>query len=192
MKFWLCASTLGLIALAVSAGAVPQKQPKRGKGANELTLAGIRPGKDKLATFEKQLGEHLHAEPGGGGAGSQSWSEPCLGRRLTLEVDADGVIQSVDVTSNAPHDNCKPERDEKKDPIWTTGQGLRLGDPTEHVVEVYGPPSSSGPSVKQGHELELMFYMFDWAGSDVPQVLEVSCDKSAGRVVGIMLAFPSL
>jgi hypothetical protein len=37
-----------------------------------------------------------------------------------------------------------------------------------------------------------MFYMFDWAGSDVPQVMEVSCDKETGRVVEIMLAFPSL
>jgi hypothetical protein len=193
ITFWQCASAVGLVglaALAVCAGAAPQKQPKRGKGANELTLAGIRPGQDKLEGVEKQLGEHLHARTPDGGP--RSWDDPCSGRRLTLEVDGAGVIQSVDVAPGTSHEPCKGQRDDKKDPFWATGQGLRLGDPEERVLEIYGPPNSSGPSVKQGHELELMFYMFDWAGSDVPQVLEVTCDKSAGRVVEIMLAFPSL
>jgi hypothetical protein len=182
---------VALAAVTLSAGASTQKQPKNGRGTNELTLAGIRPGQEKLAAFEKLLNEHLHAQPDDG-LGSRSWVEPCLGRKVTLEADGAGIIQSVDIMTGAPHENCKPQRDEKKDPLWATGGGLRLGDLAEHVVEVYGPPSSSGPSVKQGRELELMFYMFDWAGIDVPQVMEVSCDKSAGRVVEIMLAFPSL
>jgi hypothetical protein len=37
-----------------------------------------------------------------------------------------------------------------------------------------------------------MFYAFDWAGSDVPQVMEVLCERATGRVVEITLAFPSL
>lgn len=186
-KFWLCASVL---ALTVSAGAVPQKQ-KSAKGANEMTLAAIQPGRDKLAAVEKQLGDRLHAESADT-AGVHAWTDPCSGRRLVLEVDRAGMIQTVSVSGSLSHENCKPKADPRKDPLWATGIGLRLGDSAEHVVELYGPPSSGGPSVKQGHELELMFYMFDWAGSDAPQVMEISCDKETGRVVEIMLAFPSL
>ena len=73
-----------------------------------------------------------------------------------------------------------------------TGLGLRIGDSQDRVIEFYGDPNSSGPAVKNGHELELMFYQFDWAGADVPQVMEVLCARDTGRVVEITLAFPSL
>jgi hypothetical protein len=187
MKFWLCAS---LLALTVSAGAVSQKQ-KSAQGKNELTLGAIQPGRDKLAGVEKVLNDHLRLEDGDS-TGGRAWTDPCSGRRLSLEVDRAGVIQTVTISSSTSHENCKSKVDPKKDPLWVTGQGIHLGDLSEHVVEIYGAPSSGGPSVKQGHELELMFYMFDWAGSDVPQVMEISCDKETGRVVEIMLAFPSL
>jgi hypothetical protein len=187
MKFWLCVS---LLALTVSAGAVSQKHGGE-KGKNELTLGAIQPGRDKLSGVEKQLSDHLRAEESDSPAG-HAWTDPCSGRRLALEVDRAGVIQTVTISSSNSHENCKSKVDPKKDPLWVTGSGIRLGDLSEHVVEVYGAPSSGGPSVKQGHELELMFYMFDWAGSDVPQVMEISCDKETGRVVEIMLAFPSL
>jgi len=187
MKFWLCAS---LLALAVSAGAVSQKQ-KSAKGTNEKTLAAIQPGRDKLSAVEKQFNERLRAEASET-SGVHAWVDPCSGRRIALEVDRDGVIQTITVSGAQSHESCKSKVDPKHDPLWSTGLGLRLGDASEHVVDLYGAPSSGGPSVKQGHELELMFYMFDWAGSDVPQVMEVSCDKETGRVVEIMLAFPSL
>jgi hypothetical protein len=186
MKFWLCAS---LLTLTVSAGAVSQKHGGD-KGKNELTLASIQPGRDKLSGLEKLLNDHLR--PDDADSGGHSWSDPCSGRRLSLEVDRAGVIQTVTISSATTHENCKSKVDPKKDPLWVTGAGIHLGDLSEHVVEVYGAPSSGGPSVKQGHELELMFYMFDWAGSNVPQVMEISCDKESGRVVEIMLAFPSL
>jgi hypothetical protein len=187
MKFWLCVSVL---ALTVSAGAVSQKQ-KSTQGKNELTLSGIQPGRDRLSGVEKQLSDHLRADDTDS-AGGHAWSDPCSGRRISLEVDRAGVIQTIAISGSTSHENCKSKVDPKKDPLWATGLGIRLGDLSEHVVEVYGAPSSGGPSVKQGHELELMFYMFDWAGSDVPQVMEVSCDKETGHVVEIMLAFPSL
>jgi len=57
-------------------------------------------------------------------------------------------------------------------------------------------PDSRSPSTKDGQPLELMYYPFDWAGPDVPQVMEVLCTKEAdgkpGRVVEITLAAPSL
>jgi hypothetical protein len=187
MKFWLSVS---LLAVTVSAGAVSQKH-NSDKGKNELTLSAIQPGRDKLSGVEKMIGDKLRADESDS-PGGHAWMDPCTGRRLSLEVDRAGVIQTVTISSSNSHENCKSKVDPKKDPLWVTGLGLHLGDLAEHVVEVYGPPSSGGPSVKQGHELELMFYMFDWAGSDVPQVMEISCDKETGRVVEIMLAFPSL
>jgi hypothetical protein len=73
-----------------------------------------------------------------------------------------------------------------------TGQGLRIGDSQDRVTGFYGEPNSSGPASKNGKDLALMYYQFDWAGSNVPQVLEVLCARDTGRVVEITLAFPSL
>ena len=75
---------------------------------------------------------------------------------------------------------------------WQTSRGLRLGDTKERVLELYGSPNSTSPSVRGQQELELLFYAFDWAGSNVPQVMEVTCDRASGRVIEITLAFPSL
>jgi hypothetical protein len=64
------------------------------------------------------------------------------------------------------------------------------------VIELYGQPGTRGPSTKDGQQLELFYYAFDWAGPDVPQVMAVLCtpEKSAtpGRVVEITLMAPSL
>jgi hypothetical protein len=75
---------------------------------------------------------------------------------------------------------------------WVTGLGLRIGDSQDQIVALYGEPNSSGPATKNGKELALMYYQFDWAGSDVPQVMEVLCARDTGRVVEITLAYPSL
>jgi hypothetical protein len=79
---------------------------------------------------------------------------------------------------------------------WTTGKGLALGDLAEKVAQLYGEPDSRSPSTKDGQPLELWYYAFDWAGPDVPQVMEVLCTKEKegqpGRVVEITLAAPSL
>jgi cellulose biosynthesis protein BcsQ len=75
---------------------------------------------------------------------------------------------------------------------WLTGLGLRMGDSQDRVTGLYGEPNSSGPASKHGQDLELLYYQFDWAGSDVPQVMEVLCARDTGRVVEITLAFPSL
>jgi hypothetical protein len=64
------------------------------------------------------------------------------------------------------------------------------------VVQLYGAPDSRSPSTKGGRQLELLYYAFDWAGADVPQVMEVACTVKEGlppgRVVEITLAAPSL
>ena len=57
-------------------------------------------------------------------------------------------------------------------------------------------PDSVSPSTKNGQPLELLYYAFNWAGPDVPQVMEVVCtapkDGTPGRVVEITLAANSL
>ncbi len=63
---------------------------------------------------------------------------------------------------------------------WVTGLGLRMGDSQDRVVALYGEPNSSGPASKNGQELDLMYYQFDWAGSDVPQVMEILCARDIG------------
>ena len=91
---------------------------------------------------EKQLVNDLHARTPDGGP--RSWDDPCSGRRLSLEVDRAGVIQTVDVAPGTSHENCKGKRDAKKDPFWATGQGLRLGDPAEHVSKYTGRQIRAG------------------------------------------------
>jgi hypothetical protein len=46
--------------------------------------------------------------------------------------------------------------------------------------------------VKGSDKLELYLYKFDWAGPDVPQAMEVSCDASSQTVVEITLAAATL
>lgn len=166
-----------------------QKQAHR---ANELTLAGVRPGRDTYATARRRLGKSLPLPtlvaddeiPG-----QASWAETCARRMLTLEMAPSGVIQTVTLASdrgltfgcNTP----EPNR-------WATGHGIRLGDLQSRVISIYGKPGSVSPGTKNGRELELLYYAFDWAGPDVPQVMEITCEKATGRVVEILLAFPSL
>ena len=59
-----------------------------------------------------------------------------------------------------------------------------------------GEQDLKSPSTRDGQPLELGYYAFDWAGTDVPQVMEVLCtrakDGQPGRVVEITLAASSL
>jgi len=79
---------------------------------------------------------------------------------------------------------------------WKTGHNVALGSNVGDLVRIYGEPDSRSPSTKDGQPLELWYYAFDWAGPDVPQVMEVLCTKEQdgqpGRVVEITLAVPRL
>ncbi len=181
-KFWPFASALAVCAALAAAA---QSPPRR---ANELTLAGLRPGKSTLAEAKNHLSglaDLIHEECAG------HWFRVCTGASLKFETDEDEVIQTITLSAlDAAKVECPENRAAKR---WRTGRGLKLGDARSRVIELYGMPTSSGPSVQGGRELEFLFYAFDWAGSDVPQVMEVICDPDArGRVVQITLAFPSL
>jgi hypothetical protein len=200
MKFWLCASLVLAAAAgsaALAAGA-PLNFPEAGAGQdaarhiNEILLAGLRPGRDNLAVAEKRFKtKSITEEPN---SGSREWRDDCSGRSIRLEVNGKSVIQSITITTlGIQEGKCSDRRPDFLDPrYWLTGSGLRMGDSQDRVVSLYGEPNSSGPASKNRQELELMYYQFDWAGSDVPQVMEILCARDSGRVVEITLAFPSL
>jgi hypothetical protein len=196
MKFWLCVS---LAVAAASAGTTAGARISASGAAqtaarhiNETLLAGLRPGRDTFAIAEKRFkAKNLSEEPN---SGLKEWRDDCSGRSIRLEVDAKSVIQSVTITTLGNQEGkCSDRRPDFLDPRnWLTGLGLRMGDSQDRVVGLYGEPNSSGPASKNGQELDLMYFQFDWAGSDVPQVMEVLCARETGRVVEITLAFPSL
>jgi hypothetical protein len=196
MKFWICAS-LGLVAVCAAAAGKQGSSPAAEQvpalhHANETQLAGLRPGHDTFAVAEKRFkAKELSQESN---SGSKEWRDACSGRSIRLEVDAKTVIRSVTITTlGIQEGKCSERRPDFLDPkFWLTGLGLRMGDSQDRVVGMYGEPNSSGPASKNGQELDLMYYQFDWAGSDVPQVMEILCSRETGRVVEITLAFPSL
>jgi hypothetical protein len=196
MKFWLCASLVVAAACTVAAAGAQISPPGAGQPAirhtNETLLAGLRPGRDTFAIAEKRFkGKSISEEAN---SKSKEWRDDCSGRSIRLEVDAKSVIQSVTITTlGSQEGKCSDRRPDFLDPRnWLTGLGLRMGDSQDRVVGLYGEPNSSGPASKNGQEIELMHFQFDWAGPDVPQMMEVLCARETGRVVEITLAFPSL
>jgi hypothetical protein len=188
-KFWQLASVVSILALSVP-GAPQARDSKR---SNELNLAGLRPGHDKLVSPQKIFRELDSDESV---TDALLWGDICTHRELRVEVDADKIVQTVTVDAN-----YKPEIMAKCQPIvmapsrlklLATGHGLQLGDPCSRVSEIYGKPESKSPSVRGSEQLELWLYPFDWAGADVPQVMEVSCSASSKQVVAMMLAASGL
>jgi hypothetical protein len=115
---------------------------------------------------------------------------------LVVETDAAGLIQTIRATRHFDQRQPANCADTVSATKWATGRGLRLGDRAVRAAELYGKPDSRSPSTKSGQRLELLYYAFDWAGADVPQVMEVVCtvgkDGGPGLVVEITLAASSL
>lgn len=191
MKFSLCTSAVAALLLPATWALAQQSLTLR--RANELTLAGLRPGRDALAAALKRYNEK-YVSGAREGAEVKQWRDPCTGRTLSLELNSRSMIQAITVSSLVPQEGKCEDRRFGTVAVqnWVTGRGLRLGDPQDRVVQLYGEPNSSGPSVNGDRELEFLYYAFDWAGADVPQVMEIHCARENGRVVEITLAFPSL
>ena len=171
-------------------------EKNHGAGArrhNELTLAGLRPGR---STISEALKKYKYAKRNGN-EDTLSSHDICFGQVLTITPDGD-EIQAIRVSDdNGGHMTECLYRDEKRPANrWVTGHGLEIGNSDSRVIDLYGEPDSRSPSTKNGKPLELLYYAFDWAGPDVPQVMEVVCtrekDGKPGRVVEITLAAPSL
>lgn len=195
MRSWARGSVfLLLLACGIASAQSPQQKPPAKKAAahraNELTLAGLRPGRDKL-NRAAQL--YRSIDPKSSTNDSQTvWQDPCRKQVLVVDFDLEKKIQviragALPLTADCLYLPPSP---------WKTGLGLRVGDLAIKVVQLYGEPDSRSPSTRDGQPLELWYYAFDWAGPDVPQVMEVLCtrekDGEPGRVVEITLAAPSL
>jgi hypothetical protein len=156
---------------------------------DELTLAGLRPGRDALTKAE-----HLFSKPVSRGDSGTVWRDECRHQALSIFTDSEGMIAQVTVAEAAL--DTKHECASPGPGSWITGHGLAIGDSSARVLALYGQPGTRGPSTKGGQQLELFYYAFDWAGPDVPQVMTVLCtpegDGKPGRVVEITLAAPSL
>jgi hypothetical protein len=188
-KFSLCTSLLA--ALAASAPALPAQRDPAPKRINELTLAALRPGRDSLAgAFKHYKQKYLLSKTN---AESKEWRDSCTGRSLLLAIDSRSVVQEVTVSSLVARDgNCDNRRFEFLNlDDWVTGKGLRLGDSRNQVVELYGEPSSSEPVERQDADLELLRFDFNSLGPDVPQEMQVYCERASGRVVEITLSAAS-
>ncbi len=191
-KFWPYISFILAVALPVSllsaqrdSSAQPGNAPKR---ANELTLAGLRPGHDPLSgAFKHYKEKYLVSKTS---VTAKEWRDTCTGHSLSLAIDPHSIIQQVTVSLLVPRDgNCDNRRFEFLNlDDWVTGKGLRLGDSRNRVVELYGEPNSGGPLVRGDADLELLQFDFSWAGAGVPQAMQIYCERDSGRVVEISLS----
>ena len=183
--------------------------------ANELTLAGLRPGRDTVGKAKARFGTENMTDDGE----VVTWT--CIESVLILDLSGGKAIRSVMVSKNGmsvSSRNGLSSHETKQTPssclqitkkeiieqgkvigfknLWSTGKGLSLGDSVARLQTLYGEPDSKSPSSKGGQQLELWYYAFDWAGADVPQVMEVLCtkerDERTGHVLEITLAAPSL
>jgi hypothetical protein len=171
----------------------PSPKAAGAKKANELTLAGLRPGRDTTARLFRLYPNFKSSATTQDG--QISWEDACRQERLTVDVDSSKNVQVIRVArlEGSQMAGCGTASSASR---WKTGLGLHILDQSQNVIQLYGEPDSRSPSTKDGQPLELWYYAFDWAGPDVPQVMEVVCtrekDGQAGRVVEITLAAPSL
>jgi hypothetical protein len=166
---------------------------------DELTLAGLRPGRDDIGKAERLFRKPSTTKYDGT---NKIWQDPCHHQLLSVIPDPGGTILEVRVAEANPVRSSKSASTEdcgataESHVRWTTGHGLVVGNSCSRVLALYGQPGSRGPSTKDGQQLELLYYAFDWAGPDVPQVMAVLCTPETnarpGRVVEITLAAPSL
>ena len=199
MRFWASAN-MAFLFFTVGTSPAPAQtnltQSPRPRRANELTLAGLRPGRDKAVSAIRLYGKPDSRSPDNQ---SLSWAFVANDETfyLNLDVDKADVVQFIRVShGRSPAEAISAKRSANFPRACHTGHGLVAGALASRVVELYGEPDSRSPSTKDGQQLELLYYAFDWAGADVPQVMEVLCtvakDGKPGRVVEITLAAPSL
>jgi hypothetical protein len=206
MRFWdksrvalfsLVFAIAGTITFAKPQSAEPSTKRTVPQRANELTLASLRPGRDTLAKATRLYGKPNSPNPKSSSASSGWEFSTGVSSYIYVVVDTnrEGKILTIRLEGGEsdgignPHYPKIPTR-------FATGLGVGVGDESSKLTKLYGEPESRSPSSKGGQQLELWYYAFDWAGADVPQVMEVLCTKEKdgkpGRVIEITLAAPSL
>jgi hypothetical protein len=194
MRFWASISALLILASSAMVAQTPAPATQRAakpRRVNEFTLAGLRPGFDRASRAIRKFKDPL---PNKEADSVLRWEHPCDAEALFLDVDRNGRVQAIRVArkvGTAQIDCIRATRSH-----WATGHDLAIHDPVTRVMTLYGAPDSRSPSTKDGQQLELLYYAFDWAGPNVPQVMEVLCTKEKdgkpGQVIEITLAAASL
>lgn len=158
--------------------------------AAEITLAGLRPGRDTLEKIQRLF---RNSSPATSDDGTQTWQDPCATEAVSVNADSDGTILAIHLARTRPASRDCASRHPR---VWLTGHGIGIGSSCSRVISLYGNPDSTSPSTGSHQKLELLYYAFDWAGPDVPQVMEVFCtiggDGKPRTVAEITLAAPSL
>lgn len=152
---------------------------------SELTLAGLRPGRDKLARAVALYGKR-YSEAYANTPDLLVWADPRKHLYLKLELREDKTIDAVTVASFGPDGLAATVLPRTG---AATGRGLRLGDPMEKALRLYGEPYFQGSSSEGERELLLVVHKFS-AERDQPQILETSYDARTLRLVKITLSFP--
>lgn len=188
-RLWRLASGTAAFGLILPVGEAPHAHSR----VNELTLAGLRPGRDKIVEPQKSFRE-LTLDPDV--KDGLVWGDICTHRQMRIELDAEKKIRTITLSYGYKPEimtKCLPSVNSPETlKVVQTGHGLNLGDVCLRVNQIYGKPESVSPSVKGTEKLKLSMYSFDWAGADVPQVMETTCDPAKNQVVEIMLAASSL
>ncbi len=191
MNRFLC-SILRPVAVALASCAVlalaqgPPSNPDHPPGnVNELTLAGIRPGRVRIAAEVRRFGtQWFHPSPDE--PDIYIWQDLKNGLRLTLEVDDKGVVRAVTVlrADALPNDGLPPTLRRTNLPrahlplsIASTGRGMRLGDSPIRLLHIYGKPFFRGSAQLDRQQVEMIVFNFSWAGRQYPQILESSFDS---------------
>jgi hypothetical protein len=198
MRFWRSTSALFLAWVPMQAQAPGSSLRSNTSadraafhGHNELTLAGLRPGRDAVTKAHRLFSKPSIAE---NNTATRTWQDRCRREALSINTDPDG--KSLEVQVDRADVNSKRECASPGPNPWSTRHGLVIRDACSRALALYGQPDSRGPSTKDGQQLELLYDALDWTGPDVPQVMEVLCtpekDGKPGRVVEITLAAPSL
>jgi hypothetical protein len=156
------------------------------KRQNETSLAGLRPGRDRLRSATNIHGPYF-LKPTPGSEREVAWVDTMKRRVLRIELDEKGMIQSVTVSTLDPLlDSPEKKADAPLPSIkLATGRGLRVvhegyGD----VKDTYGEPDDAFEGKRHGISVDVLSYSFDKA----PRFLEVSCERGGGRIVQIKLA----
>ncbi len=173
-----------LLGAAMARGQDPADSADHPPGnVNELTLAGLRPGRTDMRAAERRLGADWR-HPAADERDVYDWCDARRGVEISLEADSRGQIRVVTVEQARGGAGC----DAHLPPgAFPTGRGMRLGGTAGQLLAIYGKPFFQGQASWRGHTVRLIVFNFSWAGSAKPQILESSFD-ARGRLVKMTLS----
>lgn len=180
-----CWALLAVLLLAALVPAQKCAQKPRAPPRTEVLLAGLQPGRDHLARAIQLYGAQ-YAAAYANTPDLLVWADSRKHIYLKLELTPDKTISAVTVASYGP-DAAPPVS--LPAAAAASGSGLRLGDPMDKALQIYGKPYFQGPSSEGGRELLLVVHKFN-VPEALPQVLETSYAPQTRKLVKIMLSFP--